>query len=355
VSDLVNIGMSSYYGGCEGGASHSTFVIINEAGRIVAEVEGEGTNQWLIGVEECCRRIDNLATQAKAKAGIAATSSLASIGLSLSGADGQETCEEITKTFKRSHPKAALSCFTCNDSFSPLYTATNTGGVVLIAGTGSNCLLVNSDGESVNCGGWGHILGDEGGAYWLVLQTLKTIYQDYDGFALAPHSTKFLKKAMFEYFELKDMFGILQHLYPPNKQIDKEHIAAFCVKALVPGAEQNDPLSLHLLRATGLELGRHVKALIPKMDQGVLRGEGGLKIVCTGSLWKSWSYLEEGFVEGITPQTDEEKKLKQFSLVQLRPEGKAAVGAAAWAANKSGKTINIDYGLMSKVFFTHTF
>lgn len=346
--------MSGFYGGCEGGASQSTFVIIDGHGTLLAEVKGEGTNQWMIGLEECCSRIQGLVKEAKMAAGI--NKPLDSIGLSLSGADSAENMKDITDTFMTSYPTSSLTCFTCNDSFAPLFTATDGGGIVLIAGTGSNCLLVNHSGGTINCGGWGYLLGDEGSAFWIVSQALKIIYNHTDGLNLSQHNVNYLKKAMFEYFDMQDMFGILQHLYPSNgKQLNKEFLAKFCMKGVVAGAVEGDALSLHLLFEAGKELGKHVKALIPKMETELFHAPGGLKIVCVGSVWKSWEYLKDGFLLGITPQTDEEKQLSEFSLLTLKTGGRAAIGAAAWAAKKAGKNIHINYDNMSRVFFNHRF
>lgn len=77
-----------YFGGLEGGATHSKFVLIRQDGNVVARCEGQGTNQWLIGQDECLKRVNGMVEESKKIAGI--DKPLKSLCLSMSGADQEE-------------------------------------------------------------------------------------------------------------------------------------------------------------------------------------------------------------------------------------------------------------------------
>ena len=53
-------------------------------------------------------------------------------------------------------------------------------GIVVIAGTGSVAYGENERGETAQAGGWGHLFGDEGSAFWLALQGIKRAIQWQD-------------------------------------------------------------------------------------------------------------------------------------------------------------------------------
>ena len=96
------------------------------------------------------------------------------------------------------------------------------GGVVLIAGTGSNSLLVNPDGSEGRCGGWGHVLGDEGSAWWIAQKAMKFWFDEEDNLIQPPYSSEKIAEAIKSYFGIKDRFGLLTHCYD---KFEKPHFA----------------------------------------------------------------------------------------------------------------------------------
>jgi N-acetylglucosamine kinase len=83
-------------------------------------------------------------------------------GLSLSGCEDETTNEELKQGFMKKFPSLSLSYYVCSDTVGSIATASENGGLVIISGTGSNSFLLNPDGSTARCGGWGYLLGDEG-------------------------------------------------------------------------------------------------------------------------------------------------------------------------------------------------
>ena len=69
-----------------------------------------------------------------------------------------------------------------SDTFAALASGTaGGGGVAVIAGTGTASLALGRSGQHIRRGGWGWLLGDEGGGFWIAMQSLGAAARHVDG------------------------------------------------------------------------------------------------------------------------------------------------------------------------------
>ncbi|KAH6948526.1 hypothetical protein HPB50_024963 [Hyalomma asiaticum] len=257
------------FAGVEGGATLSKAVVLNESGQILGWSEGHPVNHWLVGMNECQRLVYELVLAAKENAGLSQEVRLTSLSLCLSGCEQESTNNDLKELILKEHPDIASSVVVKSDVIGALKTVAPNGGVVLIAGTGSNCLLVNPNDSMHRCGGWGHILGDEGSGFTISIQAIKMVLHEDENFQV------------------------------PQWSADK------------------------------------IRELIKEHFQSLLECEGGLPIVCVGSVFKSWDLLQKGFEEVLCP------KVSEFTLLQ--PTVSAALGAAFYGASLVDCELPISY------------
>jgi len=335
------MGVDDLYGGVEGGGTHSTAIIFSGSGKLLASAAGPSTNHYPLGMEETSRRIKDMIKTAIRSANLDENTKLAGLGLTVSGLEDPKNGELLEKTITSLYPDLTSSAVACSDTHGTLYTATEGGGIVLIAGTGSNGLLINVDGSTHRCGGWGHMMGDEGSAWWIANRAVKLYFDVLDNCAKPHADISLLENLILTHFDVKDRYGMLAPLYD---DFSKTKFASL-TKSLADAANQGDLNCLAMFKAAGQALARHAVALAPSVNRKMLSEEGGLKIVCVGSVWKSWHLLKEGFLDVVSQSKD----LTEFSLLDLIVG--SAHGAAYLGASKTGFYLPRDYSNNVKVFY----
>ena len=313
-------------GGIEGGATHSKLMLFDAASmKALATVEGPSTNVFILGLEETCKRIHEMGLDALKRADVDGETQLKSLGMSLSGCEREETNRELVGKMKKLFPGFCAEYAAVSDTRGTLATASEKGGIVLIAGTGSNALLINPDGSTARCGGHGHLLGDEASATWVAFRACKTYFDHVDNKEACDLPVDGVKAAIFEHFGLSDRFDIYLHYY---EKFDKTFIASLC-KRLAELAEKGDRLCARLFADAGREMAKHLLAMADSISPDLINASGGLPVVCIGSVWKSWRYMEPGFTRELKEHS--RGRLKAVQLLQLKvpmPVGACYLGAA---------------------------
>ena len=107
--------------------------------------------------------------------------------------------------------------------------------ISLISGTGSFCFGTSDCGDRETCGGWGGLLGDEGGGYWFAIEALKAVTRYADG---RGQPTKLTEETL-KYLGLENATDLIGLIYNPNTTRDQIAKLAGIVFALA----HEDPVS----------------------------------------------------------------------------------------------------------------
>lgn len=319
------------YVGVEGGGTQTIGIVVDENGKQLAEETGDGTNVHIIGLDALTDRLMELLENLWCKLGVPEGTQFDCVGLAISGAqDGME--DLIKEHLNDSCGQLYRNISIYDDTYGSVFTCSN-GGIVLIAGTGSNCQLINDDFTGGRCGGWGHFIGDEGSAFWISHRALKIVFDHEDNLVECEHDISKIYEEMKLYFGVEDRGQMLDVFYAAK--FDKSNYAGFC-KSLASLAKQGDHLSLSCFAEAGRVLAHHIIAIQRSMTPEMISQKGGPVVICVGSVWKSWGFMKESFVTVLQKIS----KLKEVTLV--RPKVTSAFGAARLAVRAAELSLCMD-------------
>lgn len=185
-------------------------------------------------------------------------------------------------------------------------------GVLLISGTGSIAYGIDSQGDEIRVGGYGHIIDDLGSAYAIGRDILASIIKFYDG----RNEATVLTDLVMNKLEISNIDELISYVYSPERK--KSDIAALA--ALVePATRVNDKTAIEIQEKAAKDLAYLIEATIRRMD------EEELKIAFSGSVLEKNNFIRETLVKNI------EKFNTDCKIEIVDSNNDAAYGAALLA------------------------
>ena len=311
--------MGSYVIGVDGGGTKTDAVLVDSAGKVLSRVRGGSSNYQALGPAKLKDVLMSIFNEILTKAMIT-SSSLNRIYLGLAGAGRLSDQQEIKNIFSDTEFKDLITVN--SDAIIALAGAfSNQPGIILIAGTGAICFGKNNQGDVVRSGGWGYLLGDEGGGYYIGKSAIIASLKDFDGRG----ETTSLRPIIETKFNLTSIDQIIPLIYKNN--IDRVMIADLA-PIVFEQAKLNDTISRQIIKEVGVELGHLAKAVAKRLDFA----DEKIKIALIGSIFKQKDLL----VKEIS------KELYEISwdIQIMEPNYDPAIGAAILALNEIGIELN---------------
>lgn len=150
-------------------------------------------------------------------------------------------------------------------------------GILLYAGTGSIAMYIDDEAGPVRAGGWGYLLGDEGGAFWIGRESIRWVLAGLDtGEEVEAGS---LSDEILKAMNASDWDGIKAFVYSKERS-EIAKLAAIVGRM----ADEGDSDAQGII----YEASQHLIALVHQLD---IQIENAPRIVIAGGVCQEGSFL----------------------------------------------------------------
>ena len=244
--------------GIDAGGTKTVCMLADEHGAIIAEARGGGANLQSAGELEVEKVLHHVMEAVLAERDVRPDA----ICLGMAGVDRPDDGDVVRAVMRRIGHKART--VVVNDALVALVAgAGDNPGVVIVAGTGSIAYGKDSTGHAARAGGWGYLLGDEGGGFWIGRAALLSAVRQYDGRGPATLLTDMVLAQM----KLDSPTRLIHEIY--YRDLHRHAIASLA--ALVQrAAEAGDAVATDILARAGTELASAAASVITRLG---MRGD----------------------------------------------------------------------------------
>lgn len=304
-----------YVIGIDGGGTKSLLHMMDLEGRELLELRGGPTNMYATSLREVERELAELLDRAMEASGRGAAD-CAALCLGSAGADRPEEQRLLREAFRRCGIGGELTV--TNDAETVLVAGSGKPeGITIVSGTGSIGFARDLAGHRARAGGWGHLIGDEGGGYDIGNLALRAAVRSEDG----REPPTLLLPMLLKELGLERADQLLQFVY---KTAGKAEIAALA-KVVLEASQAGDRKALQILDQAAYELFLTAKTLVRALGFE----DRPVTLVANGSVFEHIQYVYESFCRLI--------RLSYPRLSVTKPTRSAAYGAALIALHSLGR------------------
>ena len=261
--------------GIDAGGTKTVCLLADAEGRVVAMARGGGANLQASGELQVEKVLHAVMEEALGDYDVQP----AAICLGIAGVDRESDAAAVRGIMRRIGFKTRT--LVVNDALIALVAgAAEEPGVVIVAGTGSIAYGRDAEGRAARSGGWGYVLGDEGGGFWIGRAALNAVVRQFDGRGPVTSLTERVLMAM----QLESPTDLIHAVYAGGLH---RYAIAGIAPVVQQAADAGDAVAADIVSRAGIELAAAASSVIARLEMrgdpfptllagGVFRGVPGL-------------------------------------------------------------------------------